>query len=97
MARDAASVQIEHDALWVTIVDNVKSQQQAVSNRQWLEMQHPYRYRQWLEIEHDVLWATIVDNVKSHDVLWATIVDNVKSKQQAASNRQWLEMQHPYR
>ena len=55
MARDAASVQIEHDALWVTIVDNVKSQQQAVSNRQWLEMQHP--------IEHDAL--TIVDNVKS--------------------------------
>ena len=42
MARDAASVQIEHDAL-ATIVDNVKSQQQAVSNRQWLEMQHPYR------------------------------------------------------
>ena len=43
MARDAASVQIEHDALGATIVDNVKSQQQAASNRQWLEMQHPYR------------------------------------------------------
>ena len=58
MARDAASVQIEHDALWVTIVDNVKSQQQAVSNRQWLEMAS-------VQIEHDALWATIVDNVKS--------------------------------
>ena len=32
-----------------------------------------------------------------HDALWVTIVDNVKSQQQAVSNRQWLEMQHPYR
>ena len=48
MARDAASVQIEHDALWVTIVDNVKSQQQAAMARDAASVQ----------IEHDALGAT---------------------------------------
>ena len=57
MARDAASVQIEHDALWATIVDNVKSQQQAETMARDAES---------VQIEHDALCRlTIVDNVKS--------------------------------
>ena len=88
MARDAASVQIEHDALWATIVDNVKSQQQ--SNRQWLDNSR--------QCEKSTTGCVKTASVQiEHDALWATIVDNVKSQQQAASNRQWLEMQHPYR
>ena len=51
MARDAASVQIEHDALGATIVDNVKSQQQAASNSTMA------RDAASVQIEHDVLWA----------------------------------------